>query len=104
MAVLAGCEKNWKSGNRVLKLGAGTGQYSHTLARQGCAVNAVELTERNIEIFQRNTLDLSAFPDNQYDMIPGAKGLKSDAGLPARGFLNLGPAKNMKKQPDQGGF
>ncbi|NBI69516.1 hypothetical protein D3Z50_00225 [Clostridiaceae bacterium] len=37
-------------------------------------------------------------------MIPGSKGLKSDAGLPARGFLNLGPAKNMKKQPDQGGF
>ena len=39
-----------------------------------------------------------------YVMIPGSKGLKSDAGLPARGFLNLGPAKNMKKQPDQGGF
>ena len=38
------------------------------------------------------------------EMIPGSKGLKSDAGLPARGFLNLGPAKNMKKQPDQGGF
>jgi hypothetical protein len=37
-------------------------------------------------------------------MIPGSKGLKSDASLPARGFLNLEPAKNMKKQPDQGGF
>jgi len=32
-------------------------------------------------------------------MIPGSKGLKSDASLLARGFLNLGPAKNMNKQP-----
>jgi hypothetical protein len=37
-------------------------------------------------------------------MIPGSKVQKSDAGLPAGGFLNLGPAKNMKKQPDPGGF
>jgi len=32
-------------------------------------------------------------------MIPGAKGLKSDASLLAGGFLNLGPAKNMSKEP-----
>ena len=32
-------------------------------------------------------------------MIPGGKGYKSDAGLPARGFLTLDPAKNMNKQP-----
>ena len=32
-------------------------------------------------------------------MIPGAKGLKSDEGLLAGGFLNLGPAKNMSKKP-----
>ena len=32
-----------------------------------------------------------------YGMIPGSKGRKSDAGLLARGFLTLGPAKNMKK-------
>ncbi len=36
-------------------------------------------------------------------MIQGSKGLKSDAGLPAREFLNLVPVKNMKKQPGQGG-
>lgn len=30
-------------------------------------------------------------------MIPGGKGHKSDAGLPARGFLTLDPAKNMNK-------
>ena len=32
-----------------------------------------------------------------YFMIPGSKGLKSDASLLAGGFLNLGPAKNMSK-------
>ncbi|WP_148458739.1 class I SAM-dependent methyltransferase [Anaerostipes faecis] len=70
-----------KHGNRVLEVGAGTGRYSHALARQGYAVDAVELIEHNIEAFQRNTLphenisiiqgnalDLSAFPDNQYDI------------------------------------
>nr|WP_303009484.1 class I SAM-dependent methyltransferase [uncultured Anaerostipes sp.] len=70
-----------KHGNRVLEVGAGTGRYSHALAHQGYAVDAVELIEHNIEVFQRNTLphenisiiqgnalDLSAFPDNQYDI------------------------------------
>ncbi len=74
-------EKYSKSGDRVLEIGAGTGRYSHALARQGYTVDAVELVEHNIEIFRKNTLanenisvvqgnalDLSAFPDNQYDI------------------------------------
>lgn len=74
-------EKYIKSGDRVLEIGAGTGRYSHALARRGYDVDAVELVEHNIEIFSRNTLptehiaitqgdalDLSAFPDNQYDI------------------------------------
>ena len=32
-------------------------------------------------------------------MMLGQKGRKSGAGLPAGGFLNLGPAKNMSKKP-----
>jgi hypothetical protein len=32
-------------------------------------------------------------------MIPGSKGHKSDASLLAGGFLNLGPVKNMSKEP-----
>ena len=32
-------------------------------------------------------------------MMPGQKERKSGAGLPAGGFLNLGPAKNMSKKP-----
>lgn len=74
-------EKYLKSGDRVLEIGAGTGRYSHALARQGYTVNAVELIEHNIEVFRKNTLadenisviqgnalDLSVFPDHQYDI------------------------------------
>ncbi|MBD5140176.1 MAG: class I SAM-dependent methyltransferase [Ruminococcus sp.] len=74
-------EKYIRQGDRVLEIGAATGRYSHTLARQGYTVDAVELVEHNIEVFRKNTLpdekitvtqgnalDLSAFPDNQYDI------------------------------------
>lgn len=70
-----------KPGDRVLEIGAGTGRYSHALARQGYAVNAVELVAHNIDVFRKNTLsgedititqgnalDLSAFSDNTYDI------------------------------------
>lgn len=74
-------EKYIQKGNRVLEIGAATGRYSHTLARQGYKVDAIELVEHNIDIFRKNTLeneeititqgnalDLSAIPDNQYDI------------------------------------
>lgn len=74
-------EKYLKPGDRVLEIGAGTGRYSHTLARRGYAVNAVELVDHNIHVFRENTLpeekvsviqgnalDLSRFPDDQYDI------------------------------------
>ncbi|MDE5578247.1 MAG: class I SAM-dependent methyltransferase [Oscillospiraceae bacterium] len=74
-------EKYIRQGDRVLEIGAATGRYSHTLARQGYTVDAVELVEHNIEVFRKNTLpdekitvtqgnamDLSAFPDNKYDI------------------------------------
>lgn len=68
-------------GARVLEIGAATGRYSHHIARMGYAVDAVELVEHNIELFRANTqagenvtitqgnaLDLSAFPDETYDV------------------------------------
>lgn len=74
-------EKYIRMGDRVLEIGAGTGRYSHALARQGYAVDAVELIEHNIEIFRKNilpsenititqgnALNLSDFPDNEYDI------------------------------------
>lgn len=44
-----------KPGDRVLEVGAGTGRYSHALARQGYTVDAVELIGHNIDVFQNNT-------------------------------------------------
>lgn len=74
-------EKYLRPGCRVLEVGAGTGRYSHALARRGYTVDAVELVEHNIEIFrqnmqadenvtitQGNAMDLSSFLDNQYDI------------------------------------
>lgn len=62
---------------RILEIGAATGRYSHALAQRGYRVDAVELLEHNIELFQKNTvagepvtitqgnaLDLSAFESN----------------------------------------
>lgn len=75
-------ERFIRPGDRVLEIGAGTRRYSHALARWGYAVDAVELVERNIEVFRQNTLpeenvrivqgnalDLSAFPDRTYDLV-----------------------------------
>lgn len=74
-------EKYLKSNGKIIEIGAGTGRYSHALARKGYAVDAVELVEHNIKVFKKNTLpneniticqgnalDLSAFSDNQYDV------------------------------------
>ena len=49
-------EKYIKPGSRVLEIGAGTGRYSHALARQGYMVDAVELVPHNIEVFRRHML------------------------------------------------
>ena len=65
----------------ILEVGAGTGRYSVTLAKQGLHVTAVELIEHNLEIlrtkldgtepitiFQGNALDLSRLSDNAFDL------------------------------------
>lgn len=70
-----------RPGMRVLEIGAGTGRYSHTLARRGYRVEAVELVAHNIEIFRANTLpeeqvtvvqgnatELAAFANDTYDI------------------------------------
>ena len=48
-------EKYQRPGMRVLEIGAATGRYSHTLARKGYRVDAVELVQHNIDIFKANT-------------------------------------------------
>lgn len=67
-------------GMRVLEIGAGTGRYSLTLARQGFRVHAIELVRHNLDILRSkalpgddivaeegNALDLSRFPDGSFD-------------------------------------
>jgi ubiquinone/menaquinone biosynthesis C-methylase UbiE len=74
-------ERYLKPGDRIIDIGAGTGRYSHALARQGFVVDAVELIQHNIEVFLQNTepgetvtvtqgdaLDLSGFRNNEYDI------------------------------------
>ena len=68
-------------GARIIEIGAGTGRYSHALARAGYTVDAVELVQHNIDQFCANTVegervtisqgsacDLSAFADDAYDV------------------------------------
>lgn len=74
-------EKYLTPGARILEIGAGTGRYSHALARMGYPVDAVELVEHNIEIFkgkitpgeritirQGDATDLAFLADNLYDI------------------------------------
>ncbi len=66
---------------QILEVGAGTGRYSVTLAKQGLAVTAVELIPHNLELLKAkldgtepirallgNALDLSALPDSAFDL------------------------------------
>lgn len=75
-------KKHLFPGAGILEIGAGTGRYSHALARMGCEVDAVELIEHNIEVFrqqtrpeekitirQGNATDFSAFADESYDLV-----------------------------------
>ena len=75
-------EKYLKPGMRILEVGAATGRYSHTLARMGYAVDAVELVQHNVDIFnsltqpgenisirQGDARDLSGFADETFDIV-----------------------------------
>ena len=66
---------------KILEVGAGTGRYSVTLAKQGYRVTAVELIAHNLELLkakldgsesltaiQGNAMDLSALPNGAYNL------------------------------------
>lgn len=74
-------EKYLAHGMKIVEIGAGTGRYSHFFARNGYAVDAVELVSNNIEVFKQNTkpgenvniyqgnaVDLSFLPPDSYDI------------------------------------
>ena len=69
------------SAPQILEVGAGTGRYSVTLAKEGFSVTAVELVEHNlaqlkaklngtepITALQGNALDLSMLPSDHFDL------------------------------------
>ena len=41
--------------SKVLEIGAGTGRYSITLAKEGMDVTAVELVDKNLEILREKS-------------------------------------------------
>lgn len=74
-------DKFLQPGMRILEIGAATGRYSHALARRGYQVDAVELIQHNIDIFnsltetgenvtirQGNAKDLTFIGDETYDI------------------------------------
>lgn len=90
-------EKYLKPGMRVLEIGAATGRYSHTLARQGYTVDAVELVQHNIDIFHANTQsgeDVRVFQGN-------AKNLAMLADDTYDITLLLGPMYHLFTVPEQ---
>lgn len=70
------------SGSKVLEVGAGTGSYSISLAKEGYDVTALELVADNLAVLRRNAagleniasyqgdaLDLGIFADNEFDAV-----------------------------------
>jgi ubiquinone/menaquinone biosynthesis C-methylase UbiE len=68
-------------GAKLLEIGAGTGRYSISLAKEGYEVTALELVERNLQVLRQNgghlpnltahqgdALDLSRFADASFDV------------------------------------
>lgn len=71
-----------KPGTRIMDIGAGAGEYSIHFAKEGYTVDALELSDANVEAFKKKitpempltltqgtALDLSAFEDNYYDVV-----------------------------------
>ena len=64
---------------KIIDVGAGTGRYSVTLAKEGYDVTAVELVKHNlmtlkaknspVKAYQGNATNLSKFKDNSFDMV-----------------------------------
>ena len=75
-------EKYLKSGDRILDIGAGAGEYSFYFSEKGHRVSALELTDANIKAFkaklrdndnidlkQGNAVDLSTYDDKSFDVV-----------------------------------
>ena len=66
-------ERYLQPGARILDVGAGTGAYSFYFAEKGYHVDALELADKNVRVFQekmqdRNELDLTLRQGNAVDL------------------------------------
>lgn len=62
-------EKYAKKGDRIVELGAGTGTYSIYLAKKGYKVDAVEMSEHNLEILNSRGADIKNLTIRQGDAV-----------------------------------
>lgn len=75
-------EKYLKTGDKILDIGAGAGEYSLYFARKGYEVQTLELADANIAAFKKkltpedkidlvqgNALDLSSYADKSFDIV-----------------------------------
>lgn len=87
-----------KPNMKVLEIGAGTGRYLVTLAKECLEVTAIEYVEKNVEVlkqnsrelnnlfaFQGDAVNLEKFCDNTFDMV-----------------LSLGPLYHLYSREEQG--
>jgi len=58
-----------KPGAKILEIGAGTGRYSISLAKEGYNVTAVELVESNLEVLRQNSRDMENIVSYQGDAL-----------------------------------
>lgn len=58
-------EKYIRQGDKILDIGAGTGEYSLYFSSKGYQVSALEFSEKNIEVFQRKQIICYLLYDNE---------------------------------------
>ncbi len=90
-------EKYLRPGMRILEIGAATGRYSHTLAQLGYQVDAVELVQHNIDIFNQRTVPGETVTIRQGD----ARNLSMFASETFDMTLLLGPMYHLFTEEDQ---
>lgn len=89
-------KKYLRPGMRIAEIGAGTGRYSLALADMGYQVNAVELVDRNIDVFKSKMK-----PSQRVSVVQGdAVNLPFDDGIYDITLL-LGPMYHLFSRSDQ---
>lgn len=89
-------EKFAKKGCKIVELGAGTGAYSIYLAKKGYKVDAVEMSEHNLEVLKVNGEDVKNLTIRQGDAVE--LGIYTDELFDVT--LSLGPMYHIFNEKD----